>query len=173
MSIVTSHMWCISHHILIQVSGERIIYIIPRAGAVSLVPPFTALTVPHPSVDSAQIRRWVGSSVEGVGGNFSPRLEREGWLCQLLDVTCEFLSCRSRRPGLPLSGKPRTRDPLACAASGKAERERTRLSEESVMSSSVRDITESTEAEGRDDTHHGRHARYRSMPNVNEAKHKQ
>ena len=34
----------------------------------------------------------------------------------VLDVTCEFLSCRSRRPGLPLSGKPRTRDPLACAA---------------------------------------------------------
>ena len=34
----------------------------------------------------------------------------------LLDVTCEFLSCRSRRPGLPLSGKARTRDPLACAA---------------------------------------------------------
>ena len=28
------------------------------------------------------------------------------------------------------------------------------MSEESVMSSSVRDITESTEAEGRDDTHH-------------------
>jgi hypothetical protein len=27
------------------------------------------------------------------------------------------------------------------------------MSEESVMSSSVRDITESTEAEGRDDTH--------------------
>jgi hypothetical protein len=38
---------------------------------------------------------------------------------------------------------------------GKAERERTRItmSEESVMSSSVRDITESTEAEGPDDTH--------------------
>ena len=29
------------------------------------------------------------------------------------------------------------------------------MSEESVKSSSVRDITESTEAEGRDDTHHG------------------
>ena len=28
------------------------------------------------------------------------------------------------------------------------------MSEESVMSSSVRDITESTEAEGPDDTHH-------------------
>jgi hypothetical protein len=38
---------------------------------------------------------------------------------------------------------------------GKAERERTRItmSEESGMSSSVRDITESTEAEGRDDMH--------------------
>ena len=31
------------------------------------------------------------------------------------------------------------------------------MSEESVMISSVRDITESTEAEGPDDTHHEQH----------------
>ena len=30
-------------------------------------------------------------------------------LDKVLDVTCESLSFRSRRPGLPLSGKPRTR----------------------------------------------------------------
>ena len=30
----------------------------------------------------------------------------------LLDVTCESLSCLSRRPGSPPSGRPRTRDPL-------------------------------------------------------------
>ena len=42
----------------------------------------------------------------------------------VLDVTCESLSCLSRHPGSPPSGRPRTRDPLACAREGeRRERE--------------------------------------------------
>ena len=41
----------------------------------------------------------------------------------VLDVTCESLSCLSRRPGTPPSGRPRTRDPLACAGDSR-DRER-------------------------------------------------
>ena len=45
------------------------------------------------------------------------------------------------------------------------------MSEESVMSSSVRDITESTEAEGRDDTHHiSRHSHISGHPHTPEKK---
>lgn len=36
-------------------------------------------------------------------------------LQRVLDVTCESLSCLTRRPGSPPSGQPRTRDPVACA----------------------------------------------------------
>jgi hypothetical protein len=54
------------------------------------------------------------------------------------------------RPSLGTRGL--RRDLFACAA--KRERERTHMSEESVMSSRLRDLMRFTEDEGRDDTHH-------------------
>ena len=69
-----------------------------------------------------------------------------------MDVTCESLPYRSRRPGLPLSGKPRTRDPLACAGA-KRERERSGMVDLRAETASLGDKTEFTETKDQSRTH--------------------
>ena len=68
----------------------------------------------------------------------------------VLDVTCESLSFRSRRPGLPLSGK--LWDPLACAGE-KRHRERSMVDLRADTASSS-DKAEVTETEDQSRTHH-------------------
>ena len=75
----------------------------------------------------------------------------------MLDVTCESLSFRSRRPGLPLSGKPRTRGSgIHLHARERRDTERAEhvidLRAETASSS---DKTEFTETEDQSRTHHG------------------
>ena len=74
----------------------------------------------------------------------------------VLDVTCESLSFRSRRPGLPLSGKPRTRGSgIHLHARERRDRERSRMVESRAETASLSDKTEFTETEDQSRTHHG------------------
>jgi hypothetical protein len=65
----------------------------------------------------------------------------------VLDVTCESLSCLSRRPGSPPSGRPRTRDPLACAGGSVIESVRVMV-DLRAETSSLSEKTEITETQG-------------------------
>ena len=73
----------------------------------------------------------------------------------VLDVTCdcESLSCLSRHPGSPPSGRPRTRDPLACAGDSVTESVRVMV-DLRAETSSLSDKTEITETQGPSAPHH-------------------
>ena len=81
-------------------------------------------------------------------------IELVSYRIRLLDVTCESLSFRSRRPGLPLSGKPRTRGSgIHLHARERRDREQSRMVESRAETAILSDKTEFTETQDQSRTH--------------------